>query len=417
MTLEFTKIVDQVQTMGRYLGKRDQNLASRLEIALERFNQLCDLDPVHQRIKLVRESSVSGYRGATPMPQPYSEVLCGVGDVPAAPALATIIAADGSQIYPDQHAAALYYLINIGIFVYFQGETRLPLQATHPELYYSDKLLLDRDGRLITNQTVNARRSVSEMEWLAKQVWTQAQDVQQNGNEPRPILALYDGPLLKFFGANEVASSQEIERDYMEALQRLYDSGALLAGYGDKPRSTNLISLLHLMSLAPEQVNDANLKTNGELEGLSDAALFGAVLQPGQRSAIMVQNSPQNREYKDRRGPEFEIGCFYVNVSTTAQPIIVRLEIPMWVAYNPQAVNVLHALVVRQCAIQGRKHYPYVLTRADEMAYVSGLEKQQLDELIRVAMLNNRIEPEQSNKLQTKGMARGQQRRQHRLRV
>jgi hypothetical protein len=58
-----------------------------------------------------------------------------------------------------------------------------------------------------------------------------------------------------------------------------------------------------------------------------------------------------------------------------------------------------------------------VLTRADEMAYVSSLEKQQLEELIRVEMLKNRMEPEQSNKLQTKGLARGQTRRQHRLKA
>lgn len=416
MTLEFTKLVEQVQSMGRYLGKRDQTIATRLEIALERFNQLCDLDPIHERIRLVRESSVSGYRGAAPAPPPYSEVLCGVGPAPDAPEQAVIVAADGSQIYPDQHASALYYLINIGMFIYYHGETRVPVQATHPELYYSDKLLLDRDGRLITNQTVNARRSVIEMQWLAKEAWTQAQADRTN-DLPRPIVTFHDGSLLKFFGANDVTGAQEVEKDYMEALRRLYDAGAILVGYGDKPRSTNLVSLMHLMSLAPEQVNDANLRTNGELEGLSDAALFGAILQPGERSAIMVQNSPQNHEYKVRQGPEFEIAFFYVNVSTTNAPIIVRLELPLWVAYSPQAVDILHALVVKQCAIQGRKHYPYVLTRADEMAYVSGLEKQQLEELIRVEMLRNRMSPEESNKLQTKGLARGQQRRQHRLKV
>jgi hypothetical protein len=416
VTLEFTKVVDQVQKMGRYLSKRDQSIANRLELALERFYQLTDLDPVHARIKLVRESSVSGYRGAAPSPRPYDEIVCGVGPVPEAPPLATIIAADGSQVYPDQHAPALYYLINIGVFVYYHGENRVPLQMTSPELYYSDKMLLDRDGRVITNQTVNARRSVMEMEWLAKQAWTQAQETRSNGHEPRPLAAFHDGNLLKFFGANEVAGAQEVESDYMEALQRLNDSGAILAGYADRPRSTNLISLLHLMSLAPEQVNDANLKTNGELEGLPDAALFSVVLESGERSAIMVQNSPQNREYKVRKGPEYEIGFLYVNVSMTSHPIIVRLEIPMWVAYNPQAVDALHALVVGQCAIQGRKHYPYALTRADEMAYVSSLEKQQMEELIRIEMLKNRIEPEQSNKLQTKGLARGQK-RQHRLRA
>lgn len=416
MTLEFTKVVDQVQKMGRYLSKRDQSNASRLELALERFYQLTDLEPVHERIKLVRESSVSGYRGAAPAPRPYDEIICGVGPVPEAPPLATIIAADGSQIYPDPHAPALYYMINVGIFVYFHGESRVPLQMTNPELYYSDKMLLDRDGRVITNQTVNARRSVMEMEWLAKQAWMQAQEMRANGHEPRPMVTFHDGTLLKFFGANEVAGAQQVEIDYMEALQRLYDSNAILVGYADRPRSTNLISLLHLLSLAPEQVNDANLKTNGDLEGLSDATLFSVVLEPGERSAIMVQNSPQNREYKDRKGPEYEIAFFYLNVSTTNHPIIVRIETPMWVAYHPEAIDILHSLVVAQCAIQGRKHYPYVLTRADEMAYVSSLEKQQLEELIRVEMLKNRIEPEQSNKLQTKGLARSQK-RQHRLRA
>jgi hypothetical protein len=84
------------------------------------------------------------------------------------------------------------------------------------------------------------------------------------------------------------------------------------------------------------------------------------------------------------------------------------------VARDKAAVAALHALIVAQCSIQGRKHYPYALTRADELAYVSGGEKSQLDEMIRVEMLRHRLEPEASNKLQTKGLARGD-RRQHRL--
>jgi hypothetical protein len=72
VTLEFTKVVDQVQKMGRYLGKRDQSMPT--ELALERYYQLTDLDPVHERIKLVRESSVSGYRRC-PAPRPYDEIM------------------------------------------------------------------------------------------------------------------------------------------------------------------------------------------------------------------------------------------------------------------------------------------------------------------------------------------------------
>jgi hypothetical protein len=88
----------------------------------------------------------------------------------------------------------------------------------------------------------------------------------------------------------------------------------------------------------------------------------------------------------------------------------------MWVARDKMAVGALHALIVAQCSIQGRKQYPYALTRADELAYVSSVEKSQLDTMIRVEMLQNHLRPEASNKLQTKGLARGEK-RQHRLGV
>jgi hypothetical protein len=87
----------------------------------------------------------------------------------------------------------------------------------------------------------------------------------------------------------------------------------------------------------------------------------------------------------------------------------------MWVAREPAAVDALHALLLQQCAIQGRKRYPYALTRADELAFVSGHERAQVDQLIRIAMLENGLTPEESEKLQTKGLARGE-RRQHRIR-
>ncbi len=404
MSLEFSKVVTQVQTMGRYLGHRNQTLVNRLDIALERFYAATDLEAVHERIALVRKSSVSGYRGAAA----FDEIICGIGDLPASPPVATLVAVDGSQIYPDIHAAAQYYLINMGVFVYTYGEPRLPSQNSEPQLIFQEDLLQDRDGRLITNQTVNARRSVMEMQWLAKEAWTRRA-------EPRPLIGFHDGGLLKFFGANEVAGAQEIEKDYMEALEKLRDSAACPLGYLDRPRSTYLISLLHLMSLPLHQVNDAYLRSNGEMEGLTDAMLFAQVLQPGERSAIMIQNSPQNFAYKGRSTEgDFEVACFYLNVSNNSAPVIIRLDVPMWVARNKEVIAAIQSLVVSQCAIQGRKSYPYVLTRADELAYVSSVEKSQLDEMIRGEMMRNQLAPEASNKLQTKGLARSSK-RQHRL--
>lgn len=409
MSLEFNKVFEQVQVMGRYLKHKGDTNSTRLQDALEMFYNAHDLDAVYERIDLVRKSTVSGYRGATAAPRPYGEVICASESAPPSPQYASILAADGSQIFPDAHSPAPYYLINIGLYTYHQGANRLPEQFTHPELVYNPTLLEDKDGRLVTNQTVNARRTLAEMQWLARGAW----DLR---TVEHVILAIHDGGLLKFFGAAEVAGSQDIENEYLNSLQKLRDTQAILAGYLDVPRSTYIISLLHLLSLDASQINDANLKNNGALEGLTDAMLLAHVLKSGERSAVMTQNSPQNKEYRDRKGADFEMAFFYMNVSPSSRPNIVRVDIPMWVAKDKEAVGMLHRLLLDQCAIQGRKHYPYVLTRADEIAYVSSIEKQQLEELIRVSMLSQEMHPEASNKLQSKGLARGN-RQQHRLKV
>ncbi len=407
MSLEFNKVFDQVKTMGRYLEHKGESASGRLQRALELFYASSDLEPIYERIEAVRKSTISGYRGAAPAPRPYGEVLPGTGAAPAPPAKATIIAADGSQIFPDPHAPALYYLINTGVYTYFHGEQRLPTQLMSPNLVYSDKMLQDRDGRLITNQIVNARRTLAEMQALADAAW-------ELRGENRPIIALHDGGLLKFFGGNEVEAMGSIEDDYMNAMEKLFSCGAVLAGYLDVPRSTYIISLLHLLSLQPDQIKEVSFKSSGELEGLNDLMLLSHVLDAGERSAILTQNSPQNKEYRDRKGSDYEIAFFYLNVSTSNRPNIVRVDIPMWVARDRAAVDALHALLLAQCAIQGRKHYPYALTRADELAYVSSIEKSQLDELIRVTMLERQLEPESSNKLQSKSLARGDKQK-HRL--
>ncbi|MBE0688694.1 MAG: DNA double-strand break repair nuclease NurA, partial [Anaerolineae bacterium] len=283
---------------------------------------------------------------------------------------------------------------------------RLPEQLTSPELAYADSKLKDEDGRIINNQTVNVRRSVEEMRFLARQAWDRR-------DEARPLIALHDGNLLKFFGGTEIAYVKQVASDYMDALEQVHDAGAVLCGYVDNPRSTYLISLLHLMSLADGDLNDVNLKTNGEIEGLTDAQLFARVLGPGQRSALVTQNSPQNADYL-RRGADYEIASFYANVAPAGRPVIARIDVPLWVARESAAVDALHALLLHQCSIQGRRHYPYALTRADEMAVVSSPEREQLNQLIGVELRKNGLQPESSNKLQTKYLARGE-RRQHRL--
>lgn len=417
MPLEFSRLINQVETMGSYLSHRSRSTAEQVLLAERWLSEACDLEPIYARIDRVRQSNISGYRGAAPLAAPNGEIICGVGAAQPEPAPLILIAADGSQVYPDTHGAAFYYLTNIGLFRYEVGTNAAPQQATLPDLVYAESLLEDKDGRSITNQTVNARRTLLEVQSLAREGWDLSQQAFA-ASSWTPAVLLHDGNLLKVFGANEVADAARIERDYLHALTQLRDSNALLAGYVARPRGSSLISLLHLLHLPDDGINEATLKTNGELEGVTDEQLFRRWLRPGERSALLTLNSPQNREYKVQGGDDLEIAFFYVNVAMETDPHaeIARVDVPLWVARRPEWVDMLHGALLAQCAIQGRKRYPYALTRADELAYVNGQDRTQLDTLIRTAMFRHQLEPEQSSKLQTKGLARGQ-RRQHKLRA
>ncbi len=381
MSLEFNKVVEQVFQMGKMLEELDFDLSDQLERAKARFYAVSDLSAVWERIEWVRGPDISGYRGAAPVALPNAEPINRIVSAPPPPATATIIAADGSQIYPDEQSAVHYYLINIGLFVYHHGAARTPEQVTIPKLYYHKAYVHDRYGRVIRNRTVDDRRTVAEMKALGAEAWNR-----QRRGEAQPIIALYDNQLLYVPSAN-IRKDEDLAGDYLAAFTHLADAGAILGGYIDNPfRSKRFIQLLYLTSLnslEEARAKQLDLARAGDLEGLSDQQFFDAVLDDGQRSAIMVQNSPQNEMFR-QRGPNYEVAFFYLKVANGYQSKVVRVDLPVWVARQPHAVDALHSLLLEQCQMQGRNPYPYALTRADELAYISGRDKAELERLINV---------------------------------
>jgi hypothetical protein len=228
-----------------------------------------------------------------------------------------------------------------------------------------------------------------------------------------------DGPLLWLVGG-DTPGQFTLDKDYRGALIHFHDThvymrrqmeqNASIVGYVDRHDSRFVIRLLHLLMLPDDHIRRAIIEADGPFEGLNDDWLFSNLLDPGQRSALMVQQSPHNKSYRNETGLNYEIAFFYLNVGTWGKPHIVRVEIPMWVALKPQAVDEVHTLLLEQCKMTGG--YPYVLTRADELAVVSSIERQQLNNMINIELLRNQQSVESSPKLQGKGMAR-QHRQQH----
>jgi hypothetical protein len=404
VTLEFEKVITQVERMGRALALRNQDMSERALDAWEFLQKLDDLDAIRERIRLARERD-AGFRGAAPLHEPVNRAYL----LPPLPERATLLAADGSQIYPSIHAAAVYYLTNIGVFVYHHGVDVLPEQVTEPRLFYSDDDVRDKGGQVVTNTAVNARRNVAELQVLVRETWHRREVC------ACPLLAIGDGPLL-FWVGKDVPDGHELEADYMgtlvwmhdlhAAMQREHGLSASLIGYVDRPTSAFVVSLLYLMSLYEDEVRGSVLATNGELEGLTDRQLMFRLLNdhPGARSALMVQQSPQNKNYHDK-ADNLEIAFFYLNVGPPQDFQLARIEMPMWVARDPAAVDRVQALVYHQCQLMWR--YPYALTRADELAVIRAHEKSQLEELIEVELRKHDQQVEHSEKLESKVVRHG----------
>jgi hypothetical protein len=405
MPIDFTQLQPQIAKMGRMIAHKTADISHRAHAALEQFEQLPDNAAIQDQVQLARDRD-AGYRGAAPI-SIDGEPMNSRHALPACPQRATVLATDGSQVYPDIHAAALYYLTNIACFTFYHGENHLPEELSIAELHYADSQVRDQYDQPVTNAIVNARRTVKEMKLLAERTW-------EHRHYQRPIIALFDGRLLFWLGS-DVPDAAMLLAEYKAAFVQLHDTNtwmegynASLVGYIDRPSSRFVMSMMQLMILDESEIYRHILQKPGEYEGLDDRWLFSRWLLPGERSAVMIQQSPQNKAYR-QESENHEITFFYVNVGDNMSPHIARVETPMWVARNPRAVNEVHALIIDQARLVGT--YPYALTRADEIATVRSYDRQTLSEMIMRVMLENNQLPEISGKLSGKHSTRSHRQR------
>jgi len=392
MTLELNQVAPQVKAMGRSLAQhtasRHEALAQAqalLQTYAQEFDHLAQL--VEQAEK-AQERQRFDWVGAAPT----TEALHQAYPLPPGPAQITVIASDGSQIYPDTHAIALYYLINVGAIIYRHGSNQKPQVDNHsPRLYFDPDDLLDEQGRLISAGEVSARRDLAELETLARLAPSTAEE---------PVVALLDGQLTLRVIDLPFDRQQIYLEQYIEQLNALRQAGALLAGYIDRPRSTFVLALLHLAALGRERITEENLRHN-PFRRLTDRELFG-FLGPGERSAVFATRAKGLEKYN---AAGQAIHFFYLNVSPgPARPALARVEIPAWIAANPAALDTIHAVIVRQARITGS--YPYVLARADELAVISPEEREAVEMMLAVEMRRQGLRPELSQKQQNKNAYR-----------
>jgi hypothetical protein len=295
---------------------------------------------------------------------------------PASVKEATLIAADGSQVFPDRNLAVQYCIINTGSIAMRLNSGKVPDIATETELFLEDEWETQfgpaTEGMIALHRDFRER---SKLEEFAK-------------NYRQSIVTIADGPmeLWEPKGFEELRAFEKLQKDYLGVLSRLQSKGIITAGYIDNPRENLFVRLLELVEAQREKEPPSNFRDYHPLRGVSDRWLYGEksdpLLDPGERSAVFAIQSKSEKYYKGVLGLHF----FYLNVGTERHPYPVRVEIPKWVADDPNKLDLLHAVLVDQCRMMGSKPYPYLLHRAHEIAVVKHEEKYQVEQMLEMEL-------------------------------
>lgn len=366
MPVDYVHLKSQITSMGEKAVARQSEIDSLLAQCRSLLGtHAADLIRLQQKV----EEAVArnkGLRCAVPLIEPLdSHFPC---TLPAS--ACTILAADGSQINPDPHDTVLYGLVNIGIFRMQPGSGKVPTQTVASELLYDDKLYAE--GQSPSEDLIALLRDVKERELLAK---TAIQD-------SAPVVTLTDGPLELYHEPRADKTFSKPFEDYLKALDDLALASVITAGYVSRPRANLLVNLLELI-----ESDQSNAENSHTFAGITDISLLAYLLNPGERSAIFQLQSLSSKEYTNRKALHF----FYLNVGTSASPAYARVEIPRWVAEDPESVALLHSVLVEQARQAGATPYPYPLIRAHEIAVVKMEDRQQVTALIERELLSRGI--------------------------
>jgi hypothetical protein len=384
MTLDMLKVSRQVADMARDVAQRFRLRGPRLAEAQQILDARAD---DWEALAEVAESSRR--RLARPI-----EPLDARHVAPAAPTNHVVIATDGSQIEPDRHSGADFFLLNVGWAVVRYGADPFAELASEPTLFFKpeDTHITHGQRRVpIQDRHLAAKRAGLE---IAKAASLAAE---WQRTEP-DLVVLADGTLALWVLEERPDDflRRELLEPYVAQLRRMQGLGVPLASYISRPRSIEVSGLLQEAGClgrlgACQRCRDGSAEPC-VFDRLPDRDLFGR-LPRGERSALFEMTLPQGLvEFYDDLVPRF----FYLNVGSE----IARVEVPPWTADDPAQLDLVQAVVLDQ--VQKGLGYPNALARAHEQALVSGQDRLAFEYLREAMETREGVPPQTSEKLHSK---------------
>ena len=368
MPINFQEIYTRIQEIGAGAQERRKKKEERQQLARDLLQTYAsELDFLHSKVDAAKQADAN-IRCALPL----NESLASSHPAPVSVSDATLIAADGSQILPDRHAAVQFGLINVGAITLKMNSGESPQVSTDSQLLFDHELYTETGS--VSQDDIEFSRDIAERKKLLELA------KEQTGT----LIALTDGPV-EIWGAKSANEGdyQKTLNEHKSILSQLQSRDVTVAGYVDKPGADLVVRLLELTMLDMEQMKE--VRKQHPLRGVTDRWLFSGILKSHERSAVFALQSSSRARYTGSLSLHF----FYLNVGDEKHPSIVRVEIPEWVAKDETKMELLHSVLIQQCEIMGAKPYPYILHRAHEIAVVSFEEKKQIEQMIQQMQLNN----------------------------
>lgn len=315
-----------------------------------------------------------------------------VGALPERPERLTVVATDGSQIFPDRNEVATCFLINLGFVSITYGTGEVPILDSEPVLFYDDEDLYQTlSGRksIVTRELVGHKRMAMEFARLALLAEPRSSD-KCKVSKDAPVVAMSDGTLILWMlEGKPLGFRREMLGAFLAAMDRLQSLRVPVCGYISDPGGADVVNALRV-GMCPENPTNCDRCPwmTGEdpelpcdpIEGVTDAVLFKRVLQAGERSAVFESASKILDDYGAHRTV-----FFYVNAGSE----IGRVEIPLWVAEDDSLLDLVHATVIDQCR-KGRG-YPVVLSESHEQAVVKGADRDVFYQFLRDAFVRSHL--------------------------
>lgn len=365
MSLNFQQVFDKIKEIGLGARAHQENLEHLRERARKLLESWADKG-AELREKVDHASQAdSNLRCALPL----EECLDASSPEPAADKQYSLLAADGSQILPDRHAATLYSLVNVGAIAMQPGSGKGPEIFTDSSLLFADELYTEIG--MVTEDAIEMHRDIAERRKL----------LEIAGDYPAPVLALTDGPVelwgAKNGGEDDYRKNLEIHKSVLSQLQA---KNVTVAGYVDKPGADLVVRTLEIAQFSsPEDFK--NIRKLHPLRGVTDRWLY-SFLPGGHRSAVFGLQSSSRAHYTG----DLSLHFFYLNAGEENHPWLVRVEIPRWVADDVGKLKLLHLALLQQCRVMGARPYPYILHRAHEIAVVKYEEKKQVEQMLELEL-------------------------------